>query len=380
MKIGILTEIVNFSSGARAPLEIARHLSRRKHRVTVYATTNELDRLAKKNLQADGVKVILIGKPHIPGGKFLVFPKLFFVLKQDEPDIFTFSGRPPFFFAGWATGIPVVRIYQGTQFDALLEYEVPGKQVPAWKKILNLIANVYIYLVDFSSFRLSRAVVAISHFSAREGEILYKRQVEKIIYHGTTILPYAASQQISQMVNFLSVSRLTPYKGFHLIIAALKKVKTQKKIRLTLAGSQPKWGYLDFLQKLAGDRISLQILINPTDQRLAQLYKKTYCYLTADRYLYFGMPVVEAASFGVPTIAFNFAAAGEIVAHGKTGYIVTDEAEFVKYVQKILNRPLRDRLGQAAKHFVARNFTWQKAAGQYEEMLQKILNYDHTQI
>lgn len=373
MKIGILTEIVNFSSGARAPLEIARHLSRHKHHVTVYATANEMDPDVKKNLETDGVGVKLIDKPNFPGGKFFVFLKLFFVLLRDKPEIFTFSGRPPFFFAAWATGIPIVRIYMGTQFDALLEYEVPDIPVPVWKKLLNFIANVYIYLVDFSSFRLSRAVVAISRFSAHEGETLYKRRMSKIIYLGTTILPHVTTQPTNQVIYFLSVSRLTPYKGFHLIIAALKKVETQKKICLTIAGSQPKPKYLTYLKSLAETKVEVNIVVNPTDQQLAKLYQQTYCYLTADRYLYFGMPVAEAASFGVPTIAFDFAAAREIVAHGKTGYVATNEAEFVKFVQKMLNLAHRNRLGQAAKRFVAKNFTWKQAARQYEEVFRKVL-------
>src|SRR3989344_7114924 len=121
LKIGILTEIVSYHSGSRAPLEIAKHLAKLKQNVAVYAYNFAKDNQAYKDLKKNGVKIIFFSKPNIPYlGKFISSLKLYKTLKKNKPDIMTFSGTPPFFFAAKLTQIPIVRIYQGTQFDAYL--------------------------------------------------------------------------------------------------------------------------------------------------------------------------------------------------------------------------------------------------------------------
>jgi len=57
LKIGILTEIINFHSGSRAPLEIARHIAKLGHDVTVYALDTKLSPSAKESLKKNGVKI-----------------------------------------------------------------------------------------------------------------------------------------------------------------------------------------------------------------------------------------------------------------------------------------------------------------------------------
>lgn len=374
LKIGILTEIINFHSGSRAPLEIARHLSILGQIVTVYAYNTMLDKQAKSSLEKNGVRIKIIKRITLPYfGKYISSISLYKILKKDNPDIMTFSGTLPFFLSAKLTGIPLIRIYMGTQFNALLEETTPEKGVPIWLNFLNIIANTVIYLNNFISFRLSDGIVCISKFAKYEGENLYGRTVNAVIYLGTTPLlkKFTKFKKNRDAINIISVSRITPYKGFHKIIEAIKNVKTKKKIVFTIVGSQPKQDYLTYLKKIDCDK--LKIILNPSDSQLAQIFRSSNIYACADRYLYFGLPICEAASFKIPTVTLNLAAASEIVEHKKTGFVANSQEEFSKYLAKLINDPsLCSNMGKAANKRVQNFFSWKKAALKYQKFLIKV--------
>ena len=375
MKIAILTEIINFHSGSRAPLEIARHLALLGNDVTVYAYSDMLDQRAKKSLILDKVKIKLVQKSNNRFlAKQLAAKTLYKLLKKDSPDIATFSGTPPFFIAAKLAGIPVVRIYQGVQFDAFLENKLPHETPNFLESLVNKLANIVIFAIDLMSFRLSNGVVSISKYAAQEGENLYRRKSDSVIYHGTTPLqnPKKTAKKDQTSINFVSVSRITPYKGFHKIINALNKVSPSKKIKLTIVGSQPKKKYVKFLKQLGRDKLT--IVTNTTDAKLAKIYKNSDIYVCADRYLYFGLPICEAANFGLPAVSFNFAAASELIIHGKTGYVARDQTEFANYLKKLIYEPkLRVEMGKKARKRAQEFFSWPKAAKQYEKLFYKLI-------
>ena len=376
MKVGILTEIINSRSGARAPLEIAKYLRFRGHTVIVYGYATDLEREVMIDLEKSGVKVSVFPKPSWPIlGKYPASLSLYKQLLIDAPEVLTFSGTPPFFIGAKFTGIPILRIYQGIQFNAFSERRIPGKKLPLLDHLINALTNIPIYLIDFMSFRLSDDVVAISEYAAKEGENLYKRKATKVIYHGTSSLNtlnwFTKRSQKSQ-VRLLSVSRLTPYKGFHLLLEAIKKIKSKYHILLTIAGSQPKWEYVNYLKKLGGT--SVKIVVNPSNKKLTQLYIESDLYVTADRLLYFGLPVTEAALYKLPSVAWDFAAAKEIVVHGKTGFVAKNMSELTQYTERLINnQSLRRRFGQAAHVRVRKHFTWEGSAKLYETVLRTLI-------
>lgn len=366
LHIGVLTEIISGASGARAPLEIAKHLADLGHEVTVYAYNYSKDRVMHQYLEKNHVQVKVFTKPR--WSRYFIIPKIFYTLKRSNHHVLYFSGTPPFFIAGLLTRAPIVRMYQGTQFDAYLEKFLPNQRIPFYHRLLNRILNHLIYLIDFISFRLSSAVVAISAYAAHEGESLYKRAVFKVIYHGSNALSHQIKNPPpASSVHLISVSRLTPYKGFHLIIEALKKIQTNIRWRLTIVGSQPKKHYVQYLKSLGQKKV--RILSNIADAELADIYSNSDIYVTCDRYLYFGLPIMEAAHFKLPTVAFDFAAAKEIVIHNSTGLVVKNRQELSDGLKQLIEQPkLRQKFGAAAKKR-AREFSWKTCAKRWEEVL-----------
>jgi glycosyltransferase involved in cell wall biosynthesis len=83
-----------------------------------------------------------------------------------------------------------------------------------------------------------------------------------------------------------------------------------------------------------------------------------------------GLAVLEAAASGTPTVAFR-AAGGvrESVVHGSTGLLADDPDEFIRHLAwMLLNRHLRQRLGDAARAHAAR-FTWSQTVAGFAEVL-----------
>lgn len=376
MKIAILTEIIDFHSGSRAPLEIARQLSLLGNNITIYSYSHMSQKSTLNNLKKTNIKFRLIKKNNLPIiGKYISSVDLYKYLKKDNPDVAVFCGTFPFFIATKISKVPIVRIYFGTQFNAYLETKLPTEQISAKDKIVNSIANLYIFVVEYLTSYFSKKTVAISLYAKKEYEALYKKKVDSVIYLGATILkkPKNILPKNSNNINIISVSRITPYKGFHKIIDAINNIKTTKKITFILCGSQPKENYLNYLKKIGSDK--LKVFIDPTDEKLAEFYNNADIYASADKYLYFGLPITEAALYSKPAISLNYAAAGEIIEHKETGLVANNQKEFTRHLKWMIENPKETkRLGIAARIRAEKIFSWKKVGKEYNNFLLKTLN------
>jgi len=239
MKIGIITEIISFHSGARAPLELAKHLVKKGHHVRIYAYDIQIDTDACRDLEKNGVELSIIKLKPIPQiGRLIAGFSLFKILRKNHDQALIFTGTLAFFFAGKLTGIPVIRMYMGTQFDALLEDSIPSQKKSLFAKTLNIFGNLYVLSREVPLTYLSNGFVAISKHAAQEAERLYKRKVDAAIYLGTTYFKKKIASQKEkkgQVISILSVSRITPYKGFHLMIEKppvhYRRLSTQRTLR-----------------------------------------------------------------------------------------------------------------------------------------------------
>jgi glycosyltransferase involved in cell wall biosynthesis len=73
-----------------------------------------------------------------------------------------------------------------------------------------------------------------------------------------------------------------------------------------------------------------------------------------------GMPVslIEAGLAGKPSVTTDVGSVKEVVLHGKTGFVVSDETAFVEQLVCLLqNKPLAQRLGEAAKQHTMTRFS-----------------------
>lgn len=90
-----------------------------------------------------------------------------------------------------------------------------------------------------------------------------------------------------------------------------------------------------------------------------------------------GLNVVEAASHGVPTVAYHGAGGlSESIEDGRTGLLVHDLDAMAAAVSGLLSdQLLRDSLGAAAREH-ARRFTWEGTINSWEDLLQHVAVHD----
>lgn len=370
MKIAIITETLSTHSGSRAPIELAKHLSL-SNEITLLAYDFNTEKNLKKDLEKRGIKIILITPYPFPFGKLLAVLQSLPHLRTNE--IISFHGTLSSFLAAKISGIPIVKTYYGTQLDAYLERFLPNQKIGLKNRLFNWFGNQIILLKEKINFFLATEIIGISKYASNEAKRLYNRKIS-YIYLGSDLpgsyRPPITNHRSPITTTILSVSRFTPYKGFHQLIEVFKRVSSEiPQAKLVLAGSTSNLNYLSYLRKLSKGS-NIQIFTNLSDKKLVHLYHKCDLYATCDQYLFFGLPIIEAAALGKPSIALDFCAAKEIIDHEKTGLLAQNLEEFEQsLIFLIKDKKLRTKLGESAKKKTEKDFVWAKTVKEYEEIL-----------
>ena len=374
MRIVLLTKIINRKSGSRAPLEIAKGLRSAGNLVTIIADADRIEPAALSDLRRAQIK-IKFSRLHGLGK----VPEVLKLIRSEKPELVSFHATPSYFLAALLAGIPIVLTYYGTQFDPFLEKVFPRHPSPSLR-LLNTMLNLAVRAIEFALLRASQHVLAISRYTQSELKNLYGVKAD-YVYLGAPPPMFTKRSPTKHLkpktynlspITILSVSRLTPYKGFHTLIRIFNQLaQSQPRLRLTIAGSSPDPKYLRYLKRLQSSKVRLKTDVS--DSELIRLYRDADIYATLDRYPFFGMPLAEAASFGIPAVALDACAAAEVVQHGTTGFLAKTPHEFQDYLRRLISDPkLRDTLGRRAKLF-SRRFRWDKLAASYSSTFRDVL-------
>ena len=86
----------------------------------------------------------------------------------------------------------------------------------------------------------------------------------------------------------------------------------------------------------------------------------------------FGISYLEAAFYGIPSIASNVGGTPEAVLHNNTGIIISNVAELDSVLKNILsdNNNLK-KLGENAKIRAEKNFVWSHIIKKYIKIINK---------
>jgi len=162
--------------------------------------------------------------------------------------------------------------------------------------------------------------------------------------------------------------RIHPEKGFHLAIEVAKKSGR----RLIIAGFIQDRRYFeeDIAPHVDGKNIEyLGIISNKErDDLLKEAYAVLHLNTIPER---FGLVMAESMAAGVPVIAMDLGSCREVIADGKTGFLVSDADEAVKAVEKI---PEISR--EACRRRVEENFSLDIMVENYEKVYKKIFQFE----
>jgi rhamnosyl/mannosyltransferase len=213
--------------------------------------------------------------------------------------------------------------------------------------------------------RASRIIVSSARYRDSSSELIPFRDKCRVVPYGIDVRVTACTdgvtvQRIRQKYGdklILAVGRLVPYKGFDILIRAMKHVDA----KLLLIGSGPQFDVLARLAISEGVEGKITMLGRVEDIGPYFAAASFFVLPSVTRAEAFGLVQLEAMAAGLPVINTNIdSGAAEISIGGKTGITVPpgDATELSEAIRLLLDRKdLRDRYGEAAKARVSAEYT-----------------------
>jgi rhamnosyl/mannosyltransferase len=171
----------------------------------------------------------------------------------------------------------------------------------------------------------------------------------------------------------VAVGRLVPYKGFDVLIRAMKAVDG----KLLLIGSGPQVRQLMDLRN--SERLQNKIEILSRVEHVAPYYRAAHVFVlpSLTRAEAFGLVQVEAMALGLPVVNTCLdSGVPEVSVDGVTGSTVPpgDSAALAHAIQSLLDNPaLRNRMGEAARQRAYAQYTVDHMAQQTTSLYREIL-------
>ncbi|RIW37312.1 glycosyltransferase [Bacillus salacetis] len=181
-----------------------------------------------------------------------------------------------------------------------------------------------------------------------------------IIHQGTSDLKNANTRIHKEEGTFLFVlpAGIRKVKNIRFAIHALDKLHDRhQQIRLLLVGPVIEEEEGKLVKELAGKRRDWVSYIGqlPHDE-MGAVYEQADVVLNTSHSEGQPAAILEAMENGIPVIASDNNGNRNIVTHGKTGFVYTNESEFLDYAEALLNNnELRKEFGSSAKSYILHN-------------------------
>src|SRR5436305_4363238 len=213
----------------------------------------------------------------------------------------------------------------------------------------------------------SLSMVAISE-SARQN-VPYPLNFVGVVHHGLDMQDFPLIKR-RMGKNFVWLGRFMPEKGAHLAIEAAKRAQ----VPLVLAGTIDRYSKIsmDYFEQVIKPQIGKDQItyIGPVNMRQKNtLFGRARGFLNPIEWEEpFGMVMIEAMALGCPVISFARGAAPEIIVHRKTGFLVHDVNEMVRFIPRI------DEIDRdVSRMHVERNFSAHVMAERYLEIYKNVI-------
>lgn len=219
----------------------------------------------------------------------------------------------------------------------------------------------------YMEWAASQPMVAISE-SAR-AEVQYDLNFVGVVHHGLPMQQYLPTTK-KRGDFFVWLGRFVAEKGTHLAIEAAKRAG----VKIVLAGTIDRHqhdsvNYFNDQIKPLIDNIQVRY-IGPVNMReKISLLSRAIGFLNPIMWEEpFGMVMIEAMAQGCPVISFARGAAPEIIVHRKTGFLVNNVNEMVRFIPRIAEI---DR--EATRLHVERNFSAGVMAEKYTRIYNRVI-------
>ncbi len=175
----------------------------------------------------------------------------------------------------------------------------------------------------------------------------------------------------------LFVGNLIPRKGLHFLIEAAKKIlKEQPETQFVIVGEGPQKNQI--IQEIENANIAgnFRLLGALKEIELQKIYSCADIFVLPSLQEGQGIVILEAQAAATPVVAFDIGGINETVINNQTGILAKpgNIEELTQALLKLLaDKALREKMGQAGRDFVLKNYTWdictQKMLQVYNEAL-----------
>lgn len=188
----------------------------------------------------------------------------------------------------------------------------------------------------------------------------------KTIYHGIDIEHFTFNPRGGE--HFVWLGRISQAKGVHLAV----KFARQTGVKLLIAGKAVNPEAQKFFREAIRPHLGRRIRFVgelKSDREKSEFFGGARAFLYPLRWEEpFGITMIESQACGTPVIAFRRGAVPELVAHGRTGFVVDTPAEFRQAIRNVaaLSR-------EACRKNVEEHFTTEKMVSQYESLYYSLI-------
>ncbi len=204
----------------------------------------------------------------------------------------------------------------------------------------------------------------------------------RVIHNGvdTDWLTPPAEPPADGPFRIVSVGRLDAVKNHRLLLAGLARARHRRTMRLRLVGD----GSLreDLRQQVCRLGLSDLVELAGHDDDVPRHYRWACLFVLPSVYEGIGSSVLEAMSCGLPCVALRpkppeiWTAGDELIEDGVTGVLLdgNDPSALAEVLDSLCeDRALCRRMGRAGRRRVEREFTWDRAAERYEQLLEQLV-------
>jgi len=248
-----------------------------------------------------------------------------------------------------------------------------------WQKFRMIRWYSFLSMQQSVARRLDR-IIAVSKNSAEDTERAFRipREKFRVVHNGVDTDLFDRDQSVKKMPHSLIVvGGHSPIKGLAHLLEAMRLLRSEMELHLTIVGGSPDGKYSSGLVREHGLGDIVTFTGRITHEELVKKYSSAEIAIIPSLYEGFGFPAAEAMSCGLPVVSTTAGALPEVVGpDGEAGMLVppADSDALAKAIRRLLSDELlRRRLGEAARRRVETHFTWDAAARNtvavYEELV-----------
>ena len=225
------------------------------------------------------------------------------------------------------------------------------------------------------SLKCFRHIILLTSKELQDYKAKYSKAKISVIPNFLPEIPEINTDYTQKTV--VSVGRMDYQKGFLRLVDIWNLVLQNpalKEWKLHIVGD----GILKPQIEAKIQELNLQdsIVLKPFTKTIEKEYLSTSIYVMASHFEGFGMVLAEAASFGLPCMAFDIKSGpSDIIENNISGYLIQDN-DLKTYTKKLeflmLDENLRRDFGANAKRVVKERFSQEVVMRQWEVLLNKI--------